>query len=115
MAEILPFPDRTLPEPLPLDDGDDEWLEDDAPGGIGLALVTTLAATPSRTFAELAGKVEVLVKRLLPDDGSDAGLCAAEAALLCTVSREIRRIADSGAFALHHDDGSLPLMSAEAK
>lgn len=111
MAEILPFPGKALPAPAPLDEGVDEWPETDTPGGISLTLVAALAATPSRTLAELACKVEVLAKRLLPDDGSDIGLCVAERALLWTVSHEIRRIADDGSFALHNDGATAPVMA----
>ena len=99
MAKILRFPDRSLLASDHLDDVDNEWSEDHAPGGIGLRLVAALSATPSQTIADLARKVEVLVLRLLPGDGTDAGLCDAEAALLQSVWHEIRRVADDVAFA----------------
>jgi hypothetical protein len=99
MAEILRFPGRSLPASDHLEDGDDAWSEDHAPGGIGLGLVAELSVAPSRTIAELARKVEVLVLRLLPGDGADAGLCNAEAALLQSIWHEIRRVADDVAFA----------------
>jgi hypothetical protein len=118
MAEILPFTARTLPsgarhDPAcpfgapsqapgrPADDlGNDEWSEDDAPGGVGLGLVARLAAAPARTLAELARKAEVLVARLAPDDGEDSGLCAAEVALLRSMLRDLRAVADDIGFAL---------------
>ena len=99
MAEILTFPGRSHPASDHLEDGDDAWPEDYAPGGIGLGLVATLSTTPSRTIADLARKVEVLALRLVPGNGADAGLCTAEAALLQSVWHEIRRVADDVAFA----------------
>jgi len=80
------------------DPGDDEGPEHDAPGGISLGLVARLAAAPSRTIADLARKAEVLVARLASEDGVDAGLCAAEAALLRSVLRDLRAIADDLGF-----------------
>ncbi len=100
MAEILPFPERTPPAPARLDDGGEGWPEEDAPGGIGLGMVAALAAAPSRSLAELARKAETLVLRLLPGDGAEAGLCGAEAALLRSVARELRRAADDAASAM---------------
>ena len=110
MAEILPFPERTLPAPVDVDHGDDGWPEEDAPGGIGLGLVAALAAAPSRSLAELARKVEVLVLRLLPGDGAEAGLCGAEAALLRSVAREIQRVADDAASVMR--DVGFPVSAA---
>jgi hypothetical protein len=99
MAEILTFPSRWHLASNHLADGDDAWPEDHAPGGVGLKLVATLSATPSRTIADLARKVEVLVLRLVTGDGADAGLCKAEAALLQSVYLEICKVADDSAFA----------------
>ena len=80
--------------------GDNGWPEDDAAGGIGLGLVARLAAAPARTLAELARKAEVLVARLAPEDGEDSGLCAAEVALLRSMLRDLRAVADDIGFAL---------------
>ena len=80
--------------------GDSGWPEDDVSGGIGLGLVARLAAAPARTLAELARKAEVLVARLAPDDGTDAGLCAAEVALLRSMLRDLRAVADDIGLAL---------------
>jgi len=117
MAEILPFIARTPPSGAPHDPacpdapslatdvpdgdlGDSGWPENDAPGGIGLGLVARLAAAPARTLAELARKAEVLVARLAPEDGEDSGLCAAEVALLRSMLRDLRAVADDVGFAL---------------
>jgi hypothetical protein len=118
MAEILPFIARTPPSEARHDPacpfgapsqapgtptgglGDDGWLEDDTPGGVGLGLVARLAAAPARTLAELARKAEVLVARLAPEDGEDSGLCAAEVALLRSMLRDLRAVADDIGFAL---------------
>jgi hypothetical protein len=99
MAEILLFPSRTQPASGQLDERDDNWTEDGATEGVSLRLVATLAAAPSRSLAELARKVEVLVLRLAPAIGTDGSLCDAEAALLRSVSRDIRRVAEDAAFA----------------
>jgi hypothetical protein len=119
MAEILPFTTRTppsgglhnpacpfsAPSQAPgapaADPGDDRWPEDDAPGGVGLGLVARLAAAPARTLADLARKAEVLVARLAPDDdGADAGLCAAEVALLRSMLCDLQAVASDIGFAL---------------
>jgi hypothetical protein len=118
MAEILPFTTRTpssgtrhdpacpfsassqAPGAPAGDLGNDGWPEDDAPGSVGLGLVARLAAAPARTLAELARKAEVLVARLAPDDGEDTGLCAAEVALLRSVLRDLRAVADDIGFVL---------------
>jgi hypothetical protein len=118
MAEILPFIDRMppcgtrhdpacpfgapsqAPDTPAGDHGDGTWPEDDTPGGVGLGLVARLAAAPARTLAELARKAEVLVARLAPEDGEDTGLCAAEVALLRSMLRDLRAVADDISFAL---------------
>jgi len=53
-------------------------------------MVASLAAAPSQSLAGLVTKVEVLVARLAPDDGTDAGLCIAEASLLWSVLRDLQ-------------------------
>ena len=75
------------------------WLEDDA-GDIGdLDAVASLAASPSQSLAVLVNKVEVLAARLAPDDGTDAGLCLAEASLLRSVLRDLRTFVMDAVFA----------------
>jgi hypothetical protein len=91
MAEILPFPSRTQPALDHFEVGDANWTEDSSAVGVSLRLVATLATTPSRTLAELAHKVEVLVLRLAPT--AYGSLCEAEAALLRSVSHDIHRVA----------------------
>ena len=66
------------------------WPEDDAEDNGDLEMVASLAAAPSQSLAGLVTKVEVLVARLAPDDGTDAGLCLAEASLLRSVLRDLR-------------------------
>jgi hypothetical protein len=61
------------------------WPEDDTGDNGDLETVASLAAAPSQSLAGLVTKVEVLVARLIPDDGTDAGLCIAEASLLRSV------------------------------
>jgi hypothetical protein len=112
MAEILIFPGKSLPTSDHFDEGDNEWLEDHAPGGINLELVAALSTAPSRTLADLARKVEVLALRLVPGGGVDAGLCAAEAALLQSIWHEIRKVADDVAFAAR-EVGFLAPIAAE--
>ena len=75
------------------------WSEDDA-GDIGdLDAVASLAAAPSQSLAGLATRMEVLVARLAPDDGTEAGLCLAEASLLRSVLRDLRVFVMDAAFA----------------
>jgi hypothetical protein len=78
---------------------DDDWSEEDASDGVSLGQVARLAGEPSPTLDALAGKVEVLVARLAPDDGADAGLCAAEIRLLRSVLRDLRAFAADLVFA----------------
>jgi hypothetical protein len=117
MAEILQFPagrcvnaaghHHALPsdvEPFAADDDVDAWPEEDAPEGVSLGLVASLAAAPSPTLVVLARKVEVLVARLATDEESDAGLCVAEARLLRSVLRDLRAFAGDIAFAVQGAD-----------
>jgi hypothetical protein len=62
-------------------------------------MVASLAAAPSQSLAGLVTKVEVLVARLAPDDGTDAGLCLAEASLLRSVLRDLRAFVMDAVFA----------------
>ena len=110
MADILLFPaERALASPHRPDapqpqmevlvaDADAE-VEDDAAGDGGLKTVANLAAAPSQSLAVLVTKMEVLVTRLAPGDGTDAGLCLAEANLLRSVLRELRIFAMDAVFA----------------
>jgi hypothetical protein len=66
------------------------WPEDDTGDNGDLEMVASLAAAPSQSLAGLATKMEVLVARLAPNDGTDAGLCLAEASLLRSVLRDLR-------------------------
>ena len=50
------------------------WPEDDTGDNGSLEMVASLAAAPSQSLAGLVTKVEILVARLAPDDGTDAGL-----------------------------------------
>jgi hypothetical protein len=68
----------------------DAWAEDDTADHGGLATVASLAAAPSQSLAVLVTKMEVLVARLAPDDGTDASLCLAEVSLLRFVLRDLR-------------------------
>ena len=61
--------------------------------------MASLAAAPSQSLAGLVTKVEVLVARLAPDDGTDAGLCLAEASLLRSVLRDLRAFVTDAVFA----------------
>ncbi|MFC7477515.1 hypothetical protein ACFQS7_24355 [Dankookia sp. GCM10030260] len=80
------------------------WLED-GPGDNGdLVMVASLAAMPSHSLAALVTKMEVLVARLAPDDGTDAGLCVAEANLLRSVQRDLRTFAMDAVFAAQGAD-----------
>ena len=75
------------------------WPEDDTGDNGNLEMVASLAAAPSQSLAGLVTKVEVLVARLAPDDGTDAGLCAAEASLLRSVLRDLRAFVMDNVFA----------------
>ena len=88
MADILFFPaerasaaaHRTdAPQPqtelLAAASDADVWPEDDTADNVELEMVASLAASPSQSLDVLAAKMDVLVARLAPDDGTDAGLC----------------------------------------
>jgi hypothetical protein len=79
--------------------GTDAWFEDEPVAGGSLETVANLAAAPSQSLAGLATKMEVLVGRLAPDDGTDTGLCLAEASLLRSVLRDLRTFAMDAIFA----------------
>ena len=82
----------------------DAWPEDDTGDNGGLATVASLAAAPSQSLAGLVSKVEVLVARLAPDDGTDTGLCIAEASLLRSVLRDLRAFVADAVFAAQGAD-----------
>ena len=84
--------------------GIDAWFDDDAVGTGSLELVASLAAAPSQSLAGLVTKVEVLVARLASDEGTDAGLCIAEASLLRSVLRDLRAFAMDAVFAVQGAD-----------
>ena len=103
MADILPFPARRASVAAHRTDAPqleamalaavpdaEAWPEDDTEDNGDLEMVASLAAAPSQSLAGLAAKMEVLVARLAPDDGPDAGLCMAEASLLQSVLRDLR-------------------------
>src|SRR4051794_29677468 len=112
MADILPFPAtrasvaahqydaaQLQTEASVAAPGSDAWFDDDAVGTGSLELVASLAAAPSQSLAGLVTKVEVLVARLAPDDGTDAGLCLAETSLLRSVLRDLRAFVADAVFA----------------
>ena len=76
------------------------WLEDDTGDNGELEMVASLAAAPSQSLAGLVTKVEVLAARLAPDEGTDAGLCIAEASLLRSVLRDLRAFVADAVFAV---------------
>ena len=80
------------------------WPEDDTGDNGGLEMVASLAAAPSQSLAGLVTKVEVLVARLAPDDGTDAGLCLAEASLLRSVLCDLRAFVMDAVFAAQGAD-----------
>jgi hypothetical protein len=117
MADILLFPTsravavahRTdAPQPqagvLATDSDADAWSEGDTADTGSLEMVASLAAMPSQSLAVLTTKMEVLVARLAPDDGTDAGLCLAEASLLRSVLRDLRAFAMDAVFAVQGAD-----------
>ena len=112
MADILPFPAKRASaathqfdapqlqtEASVADPGIDAWFDDDAVGTGSLEMVASLAAAPSQSLAGLVTKVEILVGRLAPDDGTDAGLCIAEASRLRSVLRDLRAVVADAVFA----------------
>jgi hypothetical protein len=112
MADILLFPiERAVaaahptvaPPPqaevLAAEADGNAWSEDDTADDGSLEKVASLAATPSQSLAVLVTKMEVLVTRLAPEDGTDAGLCLAEASLLRSVLCDLRAFAMDTVFA----------------
>ena len=89
---------------IPVDVEDEAWPADDDAETGGLEAVASLAAAPSQSLAVLATKMEVLVARLAPDDGTDAGLCLAEASLLRSVLRDLRAFVRDAVFAAQGAD-----------
>jgi hypothetical protein len=75
------------------------WAENDTADIGSLATVASLAAAPSQSLAVLVTKMEMLVARLAPGDGIDAGLCLAEANLLRSVLRDLRAFVMDAVFA----------------
>jgi hypothetical protein len=117
MADILPFPatrasvaahqydaPQLQTEASVAAPGIDAWFDDDAVGTGSLELVASLAAAPSQSLVGLVTKVEVLVARLAPDDGTDAGLCLAETSLLRSVLRDLRAFVADAVFAAQGAD-----------
>jgi hypothetical protein len=85
------------------------WSEADAADNGSLERVASLAATPSQSLAVLAAKMEVLVARLAPDDGADAGLCIAEVNLLRSVLCDLRAFVMDVVFAAQGADQWAPV------
>ncbi|MFC7477929.1 hypothetical protein ACFQS7_26520 [Dankookia sp. GCM10030260] len=117
MADILPFSairasvaghqydaPQLQTEASVADPGIDAWFDDDAVGTGSLEAVASLAAAPSQSLAGLVTKMEVLVARLAPDDGTDAGLCLAETSLLRSVLRDLRAFVADAVFAAQGAD-----------
>ena len=122
MADILLFPTKQVPvaahqydapqlqtEASVAAPGIDAWFDDDAIGTGSLEMVASLAATPSQSLAGLVTKVEVLAARLAPDEGTDAGLCIAEASLLRSVLRDLRVVVMDAVFAAQGVGLSMPV------
>ena len=82
----------------------DAWFEDDTVATGSLEAVASLAAAPSQSLAGLVTKVEVLVARLAPDDGTDTGLCLSEASLLRSVLCDLRAFVMDAVFAAQGAD-----------
>lgn len=100
MADILLFPaGRAVTAALAAGFDADAWPGDDTADDGSFETVVSLAAVPSPSLAVLAIKMETLVTRLAPDDGTDAGLCIAEANLLRSVLRDLRAFAMDAVFA----------------
>ena len=100
MADILLFStERTSAAALAAAPEAEAWLEDDTGDNGELEMVASLAAAPSQSLAGLVTKMEVLVARLAPDDGTDTGLCLAEASLLRSVLRDLRAFVMDAVFA----------------
>jgi hypothetical protein len=112
MADILSFPTQRVSAAVHCTDSPqlqtaalaavlhtEAWPEDDTGDNGDLEMVASLAAAPSQSLAGLVTKVEVLVGRLAPDDGTDAGLCIAEASLLRSVLRDLQASVINAVFA----------------
>ena len=82
----------------------DAWPEDGTGDHGDLETVASLAAAPSQSLAGLVTKMEVLVARLAPDDGTDTGLCLAEASLLRSVLCDLRAFVMDAVFAAQGAD-----------
>ena len=85
------------------------WLEDDTGDNGELEMVASLAAAPSQSLAGLVTKMEVLVARLAPNDGTDAGLCLAEASLLQSVLCDLRAFVMDAVFTAQGADRWAPV------
>jgi hypothetical protein len=85
------------------------WPEDDTGDNGDLEIVASSAAAPSQSLASLVTKLEVLVALLAPDDGTDAGLCIAEASLLRSVLRDLRAFVADAVFAAQGADLWAPI------
>ena len=85
------------------------WPEDDTGENGDLETVASLAAAPSQSLAGLVTKMEVLVARLAPDNGTDTGLCLAEASLLRSVLRDVRAFVADAVFAARGADMWAPV------
>ena len=122
MADILLFPAGRVvaaahhtgaPQPQaealsPYSDAD-VWPEDDTDDSSGLEMMASLAAAPSQSLAVLATKMEMLVARLAPDDGTDAGLCIAEVSLLRSVLCDLRAFVMDAVFTAQGADRCTPV------
>ena len=122
MADILLFPAKralvaayqhdvpqTQAEALVASLDADAWPGDDTGDNGGLATVASLAAAPSQSLAGLVTKVEVLVARLAPNDGTDTGLCLAEASLLQSVLCDLRAFVIDAVFTAQGADRWAPV------
>ena len=122
MADILLFPaeralvaayqhdvPQTQAEALVASLDADAWPGDDTGDNGGLATVASLAAAPSQSLAGLVTKVEVLVARLAPNDGTDTGLCLAEASLLRSVLCDLRAFVMDAVFTAQGADRCTPV------
>jgi hypothetical protein len=89
------------------------WLEDDTGDNGDLEMVASLAAVPSQSLAGLVTKMEVLVARLAPDDGTDAGLCLAEASLLRSLLCDLRVFVMDAVFAAPGVDLSMQVSAGD--
>jgi hypothetical protein len=83
--------------------------EDDTGDNGDLEMVASLAAAPSPSLAGLVTKVKVLVGRLAPGDGTDAGLCIAETDLLRSVLRDLQAFVMDAVFAAPGADQCAPV------